>query len=495
MPEAGGVPGAGTLRPRRYHERHGWATEVRGMILGCALLGCAGTGAGAEIDDAQPVPVSSCPHRVTTTLLAGSGADIARAAAVDAWGNVYVTGQTLSTDFPVTAAAFDRSHNGIWDAFVAKLDPGGAVVYATFLGGSLNDSGQAIAVDGAGNATVTGGTSSSNFPATAGAFDPTYNGGAEDGFVTSLDASGSALVYSTFLGGSSNDFLNAVVVDGVGGAHVAGGSTSANYPTTPGAYSRTIRGGDDAVVTTLAPSGASLSASTYVGGSGGEAAWGLALDPAGNACVAGQTLSRDFPVTPGAFQRTHGGGTSDAFVVRISPSGTTLVFGIYLGGSSNEDIWDIAADAAGALIAIARVDSPDYPVTPGAYDVTFNGGRDVAVTKLDPGGSSLVFSTYLGGGGWDEARGLAVTAIGAVWATGHTDSVNFPVTVDACRKQLAGSTDAFMARLSPDGARLGYASYLGSAVDDGAVAIHVGPAGGVWLAGVRSSDAFASAFR
>ncbi len=275
------------------------------------------------------------------TFLGGSLNDDGNGIALDQAGSVYVTGETISGDFPITPNAFDPSFNGGSDVFVVKLNPfGSGLAYATFLG--LGE-GAAVAVDDAGDAFVTGLTSSSIFPATPGAFDPSYNGGT-DAFLARLNAAGSGLVYATFLGGMNWDDSGAVAVDGTGSAYVAGLTESSDFPTTPGAFDRILERPQRCLRGQANPAGNNLVYATYLGGSANEFSDGIAVDEAGTAYVTGTTLSRDLPTTPSAFDQTIGGGMcgggtytcSDAFVARLSPVGSELIDASYLGGNDTD---------------------------------------------------------------------------------------------------------------------------------------------------------------
>ncbi len=228
-----------------------------------------------------------------------------------------MTGFAGSTDFPATAGAFDTSHNGRNDVFVAKLtQDGNALVYATYLGGSEDDFGWDIAVDRAGNAHVTGYTSSVNFPTTPGAFDTSHNGNHE-GFVAKLNPTGSVLAYATFLGGSSIDYGRGIAVGRLGNAYVTGYTRSHDFPTTPGAFDTSFNGGDDAFVVMFNTTGDTLIYATFLGVGNGDAGRNIAIDGRGYAYVVGDTWSTDFPTTPGAFDTSHN-GSNDAFLVKIN---------------------------------------------------------------------------------------------------------------------------------------------------------------------------------
>ena len=309
---------------------------------------------------------------VYASFLGGTSGDDGYAITVDGSGAAYVTGETASSNFPTTAGAFDATYNGGTDAFVAKFDTAGSgLAYSTFLGGGGSDYGHAIAVDGSGAAYVAGETASSNFPATAGAFDTTHNGGI-DAFVTKLNAAGSTLVYSTFLGGIGWDYNSAIAVDWGGAAYIAGETTSSNFPTTSGAFDTTYNGGSDAFVTKLNAAGSALVYSTFLGGSDRDEGHAITVDGAGAAYITGGTESSNFPTTPGAFDTTHNGGI-DAFVVKLDTAGSRLVYATFLGGSDWDEGRTLAIDGGGAAYVTGLTCSYDFPITTGAFDTTLNG--------------------------------------------------------------------------------------------------------------------------
>src|SRR5438309_281207 len=350
---------------------------------------------------------------------------------------------TLSAQVGLQMAAYDATQPLV-------IDP--VLSYSTYLGGSDFDAAGGIAVDSAGNAFVTGDTSSANFPTTSGAFQTTY-GGNSDAFVTKLNPTGSALIYSTYLGGSGDDIGFGIAVDSAGNAFVAGITDSANFPTTPGAFQTTYGGGSingDGFVAKLNPTGSALIYSTYLGGSGDDLGFGIAVDSAGNAYVTGLTDSANFPTTPGAFQTTYGGGNADAFVTKLNPTGSALIYSTYLGGSGEEGGKGIAVDSAGNAYVTGLTDSANFPTTPGAFQTTYGGGNsDAFVTKLNPTGSALIYSTYLGGSGGEEPSGIAVDSAGNAFVAGITDDTTFPTTSGVFQTANGGNGDAFIARISP----------------------------------------------
>jgi hypothetical protein len=326
---------------------------------------------------------------VYSTYLGGANdIDDALGIAVDSAGSAYVTGETGSSDFPVTPGAFRTVRNGAYDAYVTKLNPAGsALVYSTFIGGSAVDFGVRIAVDAAHNAYVLGNTSSVDFPATPGAFDTSQNG-SFDLFVLKLNATGNALIYSTFLGGSNMELAGGLALDSAGNVYVTGSTISLDFPTTPGAL-KTVSDGNDGFVTKLNPTGSALVYSTFIGGSGSDGVSGIALDSSGNAFLTGSTSSQDFPTTVGAIDSTYNGGAVDAYVAELSPDGSALLYGTYLGGADSDNANDVALGPGGSVYVTGQTMSTDFPTTAGAFDRIRNGdpqvsSQDAFVARLTP---------------------------------------------------------------------------------------------------------------
>ena len=342
------------------------------------------------------------------------------------------------------------------------VDPG--LLWSTFVGGGGWDTPRAIVVDAQGAATVVGVTSSTGFPTSPGAFDTTYNGGG-DAFVTRLSPDGSSLVYSTFLDGSGASGAHAVALDSLGGVTVAGYTSSADFPVTPAAFDVSYNGGHlDAFVARLAPDGSRLVYSTFLGGSGGDTLEGVALDVQGAATVAGYTDSNDFPTTPGSFDTVHN-GRNDALVARLSSDGSRLLFSTFLGGAEEDWASAVTVDSRNVTTIVGSTCSAGFPTSPGAFDTTFNGTfngtEDAVVVRLSPTGSSLVYSTFLGGSDRDYGSALAVDGQGFATVGGSTSSTDFPTTPGAFDPTHNGGSDGFLARLSPTGAILDHATYLG----------------------------------
>jgi hypothetical protein len=314
------------------------------------------------------------------TYLGHVGTDVGEAVTADASGNAYITGSTTAAGFPATAGAFDAAMSGGSDAFIAKLDPSGAtLLYATFLGGSMAglESGTAIAVDAEGQSHVVGFTRSTDFPTTSGAVDITYNGGDNDIFVAKLNAAGSALVFSTYLGGALDDRGNGIAV-GNGSVYVAG--RTFGMPTTAGAFD-TIAASTEGFVTRLDHEGTTLGYATYLGGTSSDAINAIAVNAAGEAYVTGATNSSDFPLTPDAIDTTF--VSTEGFVAKLDAAGGSLLYSTLLGGGSSEEPRGIGVDPTGNVIVAGFTSSADFPVTPGAFQTIKGAQNDAFVTLLD----------------------------------------------------------------------------------------------------------------
>ncbi|HEX2896849.1 MAG TPA: SBBP repeat-containing protein, partial [candidate division Zixibacteria bacterium] len=377
---------------------------------------------------------SSGSSLIFSTYLGGTGDDLGYVADVDGSGAIYIAGQTASTDFP-TLNEYQTEQGG-YDNFVTKMSSAGnSLSYSTYIGGISDEGAIAIAVDTAGAAYVTGYTSSTNYP-TVNSYQTDQTD--LDAFVTKVSASGNSLAYSTYLGHSGIDQGNGIAVDAAGSAYVVGQTTSTAFPTV-NAY-QTDQPQVDAFATKFSSAGSSLVYSTYLGGSGGEQAYGAFVDNAGVAYICGNTTSTNFPtLTPYQTDQP----ITDAFVLKLSSLGTNLFFSTYLGGDGNDAAYGIAVDALGYVTVAGSTGSTNFP-TQSSYQGDA-GTTDVFVTKFIPAGTSLVFSTYLGGDSLDVARGVALDGIGAAYVSGNTKSPNFPTLNPYQTDQ--GIEDVFVAKL------------------------------------------------
>lgn len=422
-----------------------------------------------------------------STYLGGSDTDIGFGIAVDNQDNAYITGQTLSLDFPITPGSFQPGKDGSSSAFVTKVNASGsALIYSTFLGGTSSDLGRSIAIDTSGQAYVTGQTLSPDFPVTAGAAQP-FIGGTQDAFVTKLSANGGSLIYSTFLGGEGVDTGFAIAVNSAGNAYVAGGTSSVNFPVIN--ELQPFFANEHAFVTKLDPAGSSLEYSTLLGGHGLDEAHGIAVDTAGDAYVTGSTTSPDFPTTPGAFQISLTGVIA-VFASKISASGSSLVYSTYLTGNGDDEGRGIAVDELGQAYVTGSTTSFDFPTTPGVFQPGYNGGAsDAFVTKLSPEGNYLVYSTFLGGSESDAGNGITLRG-GFAYVTGSTTSPNFPTTPDAFQPFSHGGGDAYVTQLNIQGNEIVFSSYIGGSSSDVGNAVAVDSTGCVFVTGQTFSTDF-----
>jgi hypothetical protein len=465
---------------------------------------------------AYPAVTVSAPAIVFDRSLGGTGTDAARAIAVDGDGNVYATGETSSPDFPAVGGARRLAPGGgRTDAFVAKLDPAGRLVYSTLLGGEGFTAGHGIAVDRAGHAYVTGATNATDLPTTPGALQRSYGGGPFDAFVAALDATGKVR-YTTFLGDTHYDEGNAIAVDRRGRAVIAGRTVSPQFPRA-GRLRPPVAGG--AFVAKLDRAGSKLVFSTVFGGSDrgnhGNTAFGVAVDRAGATYATGVTNAPAFPTVHPLQPALAGGG--DAFAIKIDAAGRRVVYSTYLGGEADDSGRAIAADAGGDAYVTGVTSSTAFPAAaaPG-------GAADAFVAKLDPRGRSLAYGARIGGAANDDAIAIAVDAAGGAYVTGHTASPVFPLAPAAARscglgeyvalcatystrpaalsssspsaiaQAAAPGGGAFVARLARDGASLAFSTRLDGAASDAGLGIAVDRFGAVAVAGARGADGFVS---
>ena len=453
-----------------------------------------GSRVGFEVKDYdRSKPLVIDPVLDYSTYLGGTLGDVAFGIAVDSGGNAFVTGYTLSTDFPTSAGAYKTTTGGQEDVFVSKLNPAGtALLYSTYLGGAGNERGKRIALDNTGNAYVTGYTDSNNFPTSPGAFQTVLGGGLADAFIAKLNANGSGLIYSTYLGGNGDDGGLGIRLDSGGNAYVAGYAESVNFPTTPGAYQTANAGGYDAFVAKLNSAGTGLIYSTFLGGSGFDLGFGIALDSGGNAFVTGSTDSANFPTSPGAFQ-TANGGLGDGFVAKLNAVGSALVYSTYLGGNTNDDCLAIAVDSSGYAYVTGEAQSANFPTTAGAFQTVYLGWgyQHVFVTKMNPLGTGLVYSTYLEGLIWDQGDAITVDSSGNAYITGFAQSPDFPMIAGAFQTvKNTGNDEAFMSVVNPVGTGLLYSTYLGGTFGSQGGDIALDSSGNIYVAGITPSFDF-----
>ena len=465
------------------------------------------------------LPLVIDPGLVYSTYLGGSGDDNGFGIAIDTAGNAYVTGFTASNPFPTTTGAYDTSFNGGQDVFVTKLNPAGtSVLYSTYIGGSSNDQGLAIAVDANGFAYVTGFTGSTNFPTqkdpltippVSTVYRPTYQGGSTDAFVTKLNQAGTGLVFSTYAGGSGADQGWGIAVHSSGDVYVTGDTTSTNLPVTPPPFrlQSTSGGGMDAFFLRLDRFAAAAAYMTYIGGSGADSARAIAIDANRNVYLTGGTTSTNFPTTLTPFDTSANGG-EDAFATKLAYGGSMTVGGVsydtytyayssYLGGGGTDRGLGITVDGTARAYVTGLTSSTNFPTTPGAFATSYGGGaNDAFVTKINPGGGTLAYSTYLGGSGDDRGQGIALDSATDAHIAGRTASSNFPTTPGAYDQSYNGGDDAFVTKLNPLGnGPLLYSTFLGGSTgatgnNDRGMAIAVDAAANAYVTGLTASSDF-----
>jgi hypothetical protein len=481
------------------------------------------------------------PVLVYSTYLGGSGSngqgDQGNGIAVDSTGSAYIVGTTYSLDFPVLNGVFQPGRladNPSSTVFLSRFNPEGTgLIYSTYLGGSVGEDGYGIAIDSEHNAYVTGITYSPDFPAVCGAIQTTNNEAstsAPTGFVAKLNLDGSALLYSTFLGGSGNhaspaqgDVAQAIAVDALGNAYVTGYTYSADFPTTDGALQTTFAGSaqaSNAFAAKVNAGGTALTYSTFLGGSGGDFGNAIVIDNSGDVFISGSTNSANFPVTVGSYQTTNNGsvnGEPTAFVTELNPAGTSEIYSTYLGGSQGDSVQAIAIDQAGAVYVAGITYSPDFPLTAGVLEGaasgignylgpvywTTPGGYTFSdfpfpnfafAAKLSSNGSALQYATFLEGQS-TVVTGLAVDGSGDAYITGNEPTIGygeyggFQQTADALPPPSSMGGSAFLVELDPLASVLRYATMLGGSSNDSVNALALDAAGNVYLTGsVLSPD-------
>jgi hypothetical protein len=402
-----------------------------------------------------------------STYIGSAGDQYGVTPAVDAAGNVYVAGAML-------VAGKD------YDIFVAKYSPAGKFIFRVSFGGVGAESVRDIAVDGAGNAYVVAKTES--------------YGSTQKILVAKLNSAGNALVYYSRFGGSTWDDPYGIAVDPSGNAYVTGQTCSPDFPKTPGALQTALRGSWDAFVTKLNASGTALTYSTFLGGDGSDGAYDIAVDPFGYAYIVGDTTPLvggiPFPTTPGAFKTSFGGGT-DAFVTELTPSGSAIYYSTFVGGSAFDMATGVAVDSSFNAYVTGCTFSPNFFTTPGAFR-TWNGDMsDAFVLKLNEPGTGVYYSTFVGSswpGGYSSS--IALGSSGKASVTGMTASNAFPVTANASKPFLSGSSDGYLLELNASGTAATYGTYLGGSADDGASGVAIDSNGNAFVAGKTQSSDF-----
>ena len=497
-------------------------------------------------DASKPLVID--PVLSYSTYLGGAGIDVGTRVAVDSSGDAYITGLTSSTDFPNTPGTVDQTIGAqacgsklsgktfpCPDAFVTELSPDGkTILYSTFLGGSMADGATGITVDSSGNVFLTGFTNSSDFPTTSGAFQ-TVRRGQSDIFVSKLNSTGSALLYSTLIGGAKDDIPMGIAGDSSGNAYIGGITFSTDFPATNGSFQSAIKNGacvksvaygytytcPDAFVAKLNNTGTSLAFATYLGGSNADGATSIAVDSTGAAYVTGVTESTDFPTTSGSYEGTSSGGTcgpssashpcTQSFVTKLNPTGTGLSYSTYFGGNGDTMGTGVAVDATNNSYIAGLTNATNFPTTGQSFAMGTCGNTtnsfdcpDAFVAKFNSGGTALSYMTYLGGTSYDLATDIRLDGAGDAYVVGATDSLDFPATTSAVQQDFGGGScsatidglpytfdcpNAFLAVLNTTGSSL-FSTFLGGAGGSIALGVAVDSSGNALLAGTTISADF-----
>jgi Beta-propeller repeat/FG-GAP-like repeat len=488
------------LKPVVYQERNGKRTLVEAKYVmkeshrfGFEL---------GPYDTSLPLVID--PVLEFAANFGGGYTSISSSLALDSLGDMYITGTTCATDYPLTNGVYQSTgganvSEACNTAIVTELNPSGSsLIFSTYLGGTGVNFGMGLLLDATGNPIVAGTTNATNFPTTTGAYQTAFakagtcdydqfleNQACSDGFLTKLNADGSNLIFSTLLGGERADFILALAA-GNGNLYVTGATNSTKFPTAGTPYSTTYGGGTicqggfapcfDAFVSEFSANGTQLVASTYLGGNDDDFAAGIVLDGSGNVYVSGTTDSGNFPKTSTIGTNSPHPGQDDIFVTKLNAGLSKLLYSTQIGGSGNDLGIGLRVDSTGAAYVTGTTGSSDFPVTSGAYQTTYGGPSspscpdmldggllsqpscgDAFVIKLNPAGSALTFGTYLGGSGPDIAFNLALDSSLNIWVTGNTGSPNYPYTPDA---YYTGETSAFLSELSANGSSLLFSTAL-----------------------------------
>lgn len=436
----------------------------------------------AQYDRTQPLIID--PVVEFSTYMGGSAVDVPSAIKTDAQGSSYLVGTSRSAVGPALDP-FQQTAGFSQDAFVLKFSPSGdRLLYYVFLGGDFDENAKAIDIDSNGNAYVGGATASLNFP-TRSPLQTAMGGGSNDGFVAKISPDGRNIVYSTYVGGSREEDVEAIAVDNTGAVHIASITWSIDFPVTPGCFQLRNAGAPDGYIAKISPDGSSLLWSTYLGGSNLDTIRALKLDASGNVVVTGGADSLDFPVANG-YRTAHRGVGREAFAAKLSSDGARLLWSTYLGDGQ---VYDLALDSAGDLYMSGTAGR--LFETKSAAQSTFGGGQgDVFAMKLTAQGDQLIYATFIGGQDLEfQSGGIAVDSQGSAYVTGWTGSRDFPVK-DSLQSFVGLPFDAFITKISADGGQFLYSTLLGGDRDDRGTAITVDNAGNVYVAGSTSSSDF-----
>ncbi len=440
---------------------------------------------GIKADNYNPDVELVVDPLVFSTYLGGNADDIARSVKQAHDGSIISSGFTYGQDFPVTPGAYQTAPNSSTDMFITKLTPDlSDLVFSTYIGGNDLELLYDMSLGNDGSIFITGWTSSSNYPVTPNAYQPAHGGGSDDAFVTRLHPDGGSLVYSTYLGGSDFDYGTKIVVNDNFEAIVLGTTASQiNFPVTPGALQAEYGG---AFLSKFNSMGTELVYSATIDGIGNN---GMTVDEEGKVYIAGSAHEYNFPITPGAFQETCPQSGGCASIVVINPNATAILYSTFLGGNNSDEARAITLANSGDAVVGGYTQSPDFPVSPNAFQTSHSGFLDIFVARLNPTLTTLVWSTFVGGFSAEMCNGIVLDNTENVYFTGHTQSYNYPVTPGAFQS-TGVSYSAIISKLNSDGTSLLYSTYLGGNNDDRGFSIDLVQNDQVVIAGSSSSSDF-----
>jgi fibronectin type 3 domain-containing protein len=434
---------------------------------------------------------------IYSTYIGGIGKDGGVGITLDSDKNSYISGYTVSSDFPTTVGIYDSTLNGN-DIFITKINSEGTdLIFSTYIGGKSNESGADIAVDSIGNIYLTGGTRSADFPITNDAFDKNHNG-KSDFYLLKLNPKGSEIIYSTLIGGKEEDLGSKIIVDSSGNSYIIGSSWSSDFPTTENAYDKVYSGSYDIVIFKFNSAGSKLLFSTFLGGNYNDWAHGFTIDQYENVYLTG-SAPKDFPITNNVYDISHNGGYYDAYVAKLNQYGTELIFSTFIGGSDIDIGRDIKFDSFGNIIVIGDSWSSDFPTTANAYNKSFNGGEnDNFVFKLNSNASLLIFSTYVGGNDWENCKSLLIDSDDNIYVGSQSLSSDYPTTPNAFDNTYNGDTpyfgDIVIFILNSNGSTLLFSTFIGGNNGENVKSMIFDTSSNIYLTGVTESLDFPTTY-
>ncbi|MFW9924776.1 MAG: SBBP repeat-containing protein [Candidatus Thorarchaeota archaeon] len=431
-----------------------------------------------------------------STFLGGSETDDysteATAIEVDEFGNTYICGTTYSPTYPTTPGAFDRTHNGGEDIFVTKLSSDGStILFSTFIGGSSSDTCYSMKLGDDNCVYITGLTTSDNFPISIDAYDNVRNG--LDCFILKLNATGNAILYSSYFGGSSTEVGQSIDIVSNETVFVTGETYSSNFPTTIDAYDTSFNGVRDAFLVKFALNSTGPLYSSYFGGTSEERDMNVALDSFGNVFVGGRSDSTNFPTTTNAFQEAKS-SSFDCFIFKLLGSDMSFNFSSFVGGNSYDALYDITVEASNNICATGFTSSTNFPTTNNSYSQVASGDSDCFLFKLSSNGSLLLNSTFLGGSYGDVGYSLRTDSEGNFLVTGETSSYDLPTTINSYLMNYSDHIDAFIAKFSGDLTTLLHSSYMGGYYTEKGNAIAVDNDNYCYITGYTYSSDYPTTF-